>query len=229
MAISCVKVPKDMEPIFKEAEKYVKKYFRKEKQDPASGTITIGKQRYILMRASSMSLDFLQFVKDKYLGINENDAFDAASKLLFDMAHTIGKSDAKVFHKEMCVNEPMARLSSGPIHFAYSGWAFVDILPESKPVPDKNYCLVYSHPHSFEADSWIEAGKKSIKPVCVMNAGYSSGWCEQSFGMELISKEIQCRAKGDKYCIFIMAQPNMVDKFTEKYMTEHPELIKNGN
>jgi two-component system cell cycle sensor histidine kinase/response regulator CckA len=226
MALSSVKVPKDMEPVFEKAERYVKAFFEQEKQDPAAGTITIGKQRYILIRASSMSVDFLEFIRDKYLGVNKEDAFAAASKLLFDLAHSIGKADARDFHKEMGVGEPMARLSAGPIHFAYSGWAFVDISPESRPVADKNYCLIYSHPHSFEADSWIESGKKTDKPVCIMNAGYSSGWCEESFGLELVSKEILCRAKGDKYCMFVMAQLDTIDKDIELYSKEHPELFK---
>jgi predicted hydrocarbon binding protein len=227
MVLSSVKVPKNMEPFFEKADGYVKKYFEQEKQDPAAGTITIGKQRYILIRATSMSVDFLEFIKNKYLGVNKEDAFAAASKLLFDLAHSIGKTDAKEFHKEMNVSEPMARLSAGPIHFAYSGWASVDISSESRPVSNENYCLIYSHPHSFEADSWLESGKKTDKPVCIMNAGYSSGWCEESFKLELVSREILCRAKGDKYCMFIMAQPDMIDKYTKKYVKEHPELFKN--
>jgi len=226
MALKSVKVPKSMEPIFEKAEQYVKAFFEQEKQDPASGTITIGKQRYILIRASAMSVDFLEFIKDKYLGVNQEDAFTAASKLLFDLAHAIGKSDAMEFHKEMGVNESMARLSSGPIHFSYTGWAFVDISPESRLAPGKNFHLIYSYPHSFEADSWIEAGKKTEKPVCIMNAGYSSGWYEESFGSQLVSHEMLCRAKGDKYCLFIMAPPDIIEKVEEKYIQEHPELFK---
>jgi two-component system cell cycle sensor histidine kinase/response regulator CckA len=225
MAIDSVKVPKNMEPFFEKAEEYVKKFFDQEKQDPSTGTIIIGKQRYILIRATSLSVDFLEFIKDKYPGTDEEGAFRAASKLLYDMAHTIGKADAKEFHVEMGLNEPMARLSAGPIHFAYSGWAFVDISPESNPVPDKNYCLIYNHPHSFEADSWLDSSKKTNVPVCIMNAGYSSGWCEASFGLQLVSREVLCRGKGDKTCLFIIAQPDMIGKITEKFIKAHPEFF----
>ncbi|MFO9273182.1 hypothetical protein SDA20_15840, partial [Legionella pneumophila serogroup 1] len=72
---------------------------------------------------------------------------------------------------------------AGPPHFAFSGWAFVDILPESKPTPDENFYLVYNHSYSFESSAWLKANKKNKFPVCIMNAGYSSGWCEESFGL----------------------------------------------
>lgn len=226
MALKCVKTPKEMEPLFIKAEKYVRDYFKKEKRDPDRGTITIGGQRYILVRAKSMSVEFLEFIKAKYPGIDENSAYDAAANLLFDMAHATGKADARNFHNSMKVKDPIAKLSSGPVHFAYTGWAFVDIFPESRPSPDKNYYLIYDHPRSFEADSWIASKKKNKKPVCFMNAGYSSGWCEESFGVQLVAKEILCRAKGDKYCRFIMAHPDKIDQYIEQYKKGNPKLFK---
>jgi len=226
MVLECVKTPKEMEPLFEKAEEYVKKYFEDETRDHSMGTIVIGGQRYILVRATSMSVEFLEFIQNKYPGLGKEDAFDAAAKLLFDMAHSIGKSDAKNFHNAMNVTDPIAKLSSGPVHFAYTGWAFVDIFPESKPSPDKNYYLIYDHPQSFEADSWMAGKKKSKWPVCLMNAGYSSGWCEESFGVELVSKEILCRAKGDNYCRFIMAHPDMIDKYIAEYKEANPDLFK---
>ena len=225
MGLRFVKAPKEMEPLFEKAEEYVERYFEDEKRKPDMGTITIGGQRYVLVRAASMSVGFLEFVKNKYPAFDEEDAFDAAAKLLFDWAHSIGKSDARDFHVSMNVEDPVAKLSSGPVHFAFTGWAFVDIFPESRPSTDKNYYLIYDHPQSFEADSWIASKKTSRKPVCFMNAGYSSGWCEESFGVPLVAKEILCRARGDKFCRFIMAHPDMVDRFIEKYKRGTPELF----
>lgn len=226
MVLKTVKIPKQMEPLFEKAEGYVKNYFKNEKRTPEKSTITIGGQRYILVRATAMSVEFLEFIKNKYPGFGEDDAYEAAAKLLFDMAHAIGISDAKSFHKAMKVKDPIAKLSSGPIHFAYTGWAFVDIFPESKPSPDKNYYLIYDHPQSFEADSWITSKKKIKRPVCFMNSGYSSGWCEESFGVKLVAKEILCRAKGDKCCRFIMAHPDKIDQFIEGYKKNNSKLFK---
>src|SRR5690606_26670921 len=101
-------------------------------------------------------------------------------------------------------------LSHGPVHFAYTGWALVDIKPSSTPVPSDDYCLVYDHPYSFEAASWLRAGRHSEGPVCIMNAGYSSGWCESSFGLELTAIEVSCKARGDATCSFVMAPPHRI-------------------
>jgi signal transduction histidine kinase/CheY-like chemotaxis protein/HPt (histidine-containing phosphotransfer) domain-containing protein len=43
-----------------------------------------------------------------------------------------------------------------------------------------------------------------------MNAGYSSGWCEESFGLELTAAEVLCRACGDETCSFVMAPPQRI-------------------
>jgi len=109
------------------------------------------------------------------------------------------------------------------VHFAYSGWAFVDILPESTPTPDEDYFITYHHPFSFESDSWVRAGKQTDFAVCIMNAGYSSGWCEESFGLPLSATEIACRAKGDDNCTFVMAPPHRLREYVERALSDHPE------
>jgi len=50
-----------------------------------------------------------------------------------------------------------------------------------------------------------------------MNAGYSSGWCEESFGVSLVTAEIECRSKGDRHCRFIMAPPSKIKNHISKY------------
>lgn len=208
-----VKAPKPFDAIFKKAEGIVGEYFKSLKFTPSKGTIDINEERYVLVRASALSYDFLNSFKQLYSDRGEDEAINIGKNILFDIAHVIGLEDARNFHKKMKLKDPISKLSAGPIHFAYSGWAFVDILPESKPSPDENYFMKYNHPFSFEADSWLRAGKKSKVPVCIMNSGYSSGWCEESFGIPLTAVEITCRAKGDKHCTFIMAPPNKIGQY----------------
>lgn len=210
---STVNVPEQFQSIFNDAEELVSKYFSEAKANPSKGIIEINDERYVLLRASSLSVDFLNKIKDLYADKGEEEAFDIGRNFLFDIAHVIGLEDAKNFHTKMGVKDPISKLSAGPVHFAYSGWAFVDILPESNPSPNDNFYLKYHHPYSFEADSWVKSGKKSNKPVCIMSAGYSSGWCEESFGISLTSVEISCRAKGDDNCTFIMAPPHKIEDY----------------
>jgi len=212
-----VNVPEQMKPLFDLAQKTVSDYFTDLKMTPDKGTIEINDQRYILIRASAMSKDFLDTIQNLYADRGKEEALSIGKNFLFDIAHTLGINDAKNFHATMKLTEPIARLSAGPVHFAFTGWAFVDILPESNPSPDDNFYLIYNHPYSFEADSWMKAGKKSDTAVCIMSAGYSSGWCEESFGIPLTAVEVKCTAKGDDNCTFIMSPPHIIQQHLDAF------------
>lgn len=219
-----VSVPDSLRPIFDVAQRTVKEYFQKLEMDPTKGTIEINDQRYVLVRASALSIDFLSTIQNLYSDRGEREAMSIGKNFLFDVAHVIGMNDAKNFHSTMNLTDPISKLSAGTVHFAYSGWAFVDIMPESNPSPDENFYLLYDHPYSFEADSWRRSGKLSETPVCIMNAGYSSGWCEESFKIPLTAVEVTCRAKGDDQCRFIMSPPEKIEFHLEQYHTEKPNL-----
>jgi len=217
-------VPEAFASAFLRAQEYVERYFVNREENPQQGLVSFSGERYILVRAASMSKEFFDMVTSLYDDRGKEEARDVAFGLLFDIAHSIGKADAKSFSSKMGVSEPIEKLSAGPIHFAHTGWAFVKILPESHPTPDEDFCLIYDHPFSFEANAWHESGRKTDFHVCIMNAGYSSGWCEESFGISLVAAEIECRAKGDEHCRFIMAPPSAIEKRIEKYGSKH--LVK---
>src|SRR5512147_808088 len=207
-----VSVPDPFAPIFLRAQEYVERYFHERVEDPERSIISISGERYILVRAASMSVEFFDLVMSLYQDKGLREARRVANNLLFDIAHAIGKADARSFHERMKVEDPIERLSAGPIHFSFSGWAFVKIYPESSPTPHENYFLIYDHPFSFEADAWLRRGRKVDFPVCIMNAGYSSGWCEESFGIPLVAAEVACLAAGDDHCRFVMAPPARIEE-----------------
>lgn len=217
-----VSYPEDFAGPFFKAQKEVCEYFEKISFDPEKANISIDGERYVLMRASSLSIDFFETIIQLYSDKGKEEARKIGQNFLFDISHVIGLEDAKEFHKKLNLTDPVSKLSAGPVHFAYSGWAYVDII-DGRPSPDENFYLKYTHPYSFEADSWIRKGKKSDFPVCIMNAGYSSGWCEQSFNVPLTAVEIKCRAKGDDECLFVMAPPQKINEYLDKegYSTEH--------
>lgn len=212
-----VSVPGPFADAFRSAERYVEEWFRSFEQDPTKGVITIGGERYILVRAASMSVHFTEHIRSMYPGLEEAESIEVVNQLLFDIAHSLGENDARNFHEKMGVTDPIEKLSTGPIHFAWSGWAFVDILPESRPSPDGDFYLLYDHPQSFESDAWLAAGRTTNHCVCHMNAGYSSGWCTASFGRQLVAREILCRARGDEHCRFIMADPARIEDCVDRY------------
>jgi PAS domain S-box-containing protein len=203
---------------FDRAQEHVRRYFSKFVADPATGRIEINDDRYVLVRASALSTDFFDTVTQHYDDRDPGEAAAIARSFLFDIAHTIGKNDARAFHAKVVIDDPIDRLCTGPVCFAYSGWALVDI-GDALPMPgDDDYLLTYDHPYSFEADSWLRKGRTSDTPVCVMNAGYSAGWSEESFGIALTAVEVKCRARGDDACTFVMAPPHRIhDHLRELY------------
>jgi diguanylate cyclase (GGDEF)-like protein/PAS domain S-box-containing protein len=217
-----VKAPLQIEAIFDKAEEQVSRFFQDRRDDPTKGTIEISNERFVLVRGASLSVEFFDILK-RIFAHSEQEAASIASQVLFDIAHALGKADARHFHKKMGLSDPVSKLAPGPVFFSHAGWAFVDISEESKPEPNENYFLLYDHPYSFEADAWIRAGRHSDFPVCLMNAGYSSGWCEESFGLPLVATEVSCRARGDTACRFIMAPPERI----EAHLAHHFENAPN--
>jgi len=189
--------------------------------DPANGRILIGGERYILVRAASMRISFpeaLAELMELEDGLNNPNII----KIIYQLAKALGQADARKFHFAMGLDNPIEKLSAGPVHFAFTGWANVDIDALSKPSPDENYFLMYTHPRSFEADSFIfMRGIKSPIPVCVMNAGYSAGWCSESFGIDLDAREITCRAKGDKECRFVMSHKDKLEETVKENLLKY--------
>ena len=224
MDLKTVRVPLKMKQLFAEAESVVSRFFTGMAHDPSKGTIEINGERYLLVRAASLSVEFFDLVRNLFGAGKEAQADEFARNILFDLAHAIGKSDARNFHAKMRLDDPIARLSAGPVHFAHAGWASVDISADSHPTPDEEYYLIYDHPYSFEAHAWIDRQRKTDSPVCVMNAGYAAGWCEESFGVSLAATEILCRARGDQHCRFIMAPPERIADHVERYLRDRPDL-----
>lgn len=213
MTLESVNVPEQFRQVFEGTEKVVREYFSTMKTDPTQGTITIGGDRYVLVRAESMSTLFLEQMMSM-MGDEE------AMRFLYRFAKVIGQSDAKAFHKKMDLHDPIEKLSAGPVHFSFSGWAYVDIHPDSSPTPDDNYFLKYDHPNTFEADSYIKRGIETDEHVCVFSAGYSAGWCSESFGINLDATEVMCRARGEEACRFIMAPTLKLKSHVKRYKDE---------
>jgi predicted hydrocarbon binding protein len=209
-----VRCPEPFEPLFVAAEDAMAQFFTNLERRPEEGEITISGVRYLLVRAASMSIQFRHELASIY-------GLRTANQIIYNFGRACGIQDARLFAERLNLTDPATRLAAGPVHFAHVGWAFVDIFPESAPSPDENYFLIYDHPFSFEANSYIEAGITSEEPVCFMNAGYSSGWCEVSFGVELGAREITCRARGDEQCIFIMAPPQKLLAYTREYKARY--------
>ena len=204
--VKTVRVPAAFEALFAHAEGYVESHFSDLRRAPEQGTIHVGDERYVLIRAKSLTVGFFNAMRDT-MGAEE------ALKFWYRMARLLGEEDARAFCKARGLDGGPERLSTGPVHFAYTGWARVEIDDRSNPTSDEAYYLEYTHPNTFESASWITSKQKSEKPVCVFSAGYSAGWCSHAFHLELHAREISCIAAGGTECRFVMGAWNKLDGY----------------
>lgn len=205
------RVPAPFVPLFDAAETYVRAHFDGLRREPERGTIHVGDERYVLVRAASLTTGFLEVMRDV---IGEEEAL----KFWYRMARVIGRDDAAAFCAARNLTDGPARLSTGPIHFAFAGWARVEIDDRSRPAPDDSYYLEYTHPNTFESETWTAQGKRAKAPVCVFSAGYSAGWCSESFGLDVHAREVRCVAAGDRECRFVMAPWDKLDAYAAEVL-----------
>ncbi|MBK9190521.1 MAG: hypothetical protein IPM77_02920 [Crocinitomicaceae bacterium] len=100
-------VPEAFKAIFDQAEINVKKYFTGAETDPENAEIIINGERYVLFRAAAISYEFLDVFKEFYSNYPEDEAVQIANNFLFDIAHVLGREDAKVFHQRMKLSDPL--------------------------------------------------------------------------------------------------------------------------
>ena len=211
--LKSVKVPPQFEPPFARAETFVEKLFSDFERRPDQGTLHVGGERYVLVRADSLYATWFDSLAETF-------GEDAAREFIYNTAREIGRSDSNAFSKRLGLTDGIDRLSSGPVHFAHAGWALVDILGDSRPAPDDSYFLHYHHPNTFESEVLVRRGKKIAQCGCFFSAGYSSGWCSDAFQLEVHGRELRCVARGDESCEFIMSPSKTLDEHEARVRKE---------
>ena len=72
--LKTISVPEPFTAIFLNAQRYVYRYFATKIEDPEHSTISISGERYILVRAASMSVEFFELVRSLYQDKGEEEA-----------------------------------------------------------------------------------------------------------------------------------------------------------
>lgn len=209
MALKSVRVPPQFEGPFTAGEAFVERLFGEVERKPEQGTVHVGGERYVFMRCESLFAAW-------FSALSETFGDEAASQFIYNTAREIGRSDSVSFADRQGVEDPIARLASGPVHFAHAGWALVEILEDSIPAPNDEFFLHYYHPNTFESEVLAKRGEVRETCACLFSAGYSSGWCTEAFGLELHGRELKCVAKGDQKCEFIMSPHNKLDEHEQR-------------
>jgi hypothetical protein len=207
--LNSVRVPAALAPAFEFAQAMVRRQFGDMELAPEEGTIHIGGERYVLVRADSLYLAW-------YTSLMSAFGKEAATSFIYSTAREIGRNDCVSFSEKLDLSPGISRLAAGPIHFAHAGWAFVDIFADSAPATDDSYFLHYSHPNTFESEVLRARGLDSQGAACLFSAGYSAGWCSAAFGVEVHAREFRCTARGDSLCEFIMAPESKLEEHLQR-------------
>lgn len=202
--LESARVPAYLRSAFELAEMIMQARFSAVELRPDKGTVHIGGDRYVLVRSES-------FYIATYDALSESFGETIASEMLYTIARAIGAIDSRSWNSKLGLSGGIARLASGPVHFAHAGWAFVEIYAGSRPAKDESYVLHFGHPNTFETDALKARGRASTGCACYFSAGYSAGWCSEAFDLHLHTREIQCVARGDARCEFIMAPPHRIE------------------
>lgn len=209
MPLKSAHVPPEFEGPFSTGEAFVERLFADVERRPERGTVHVGGERYVFMRCESLFAAWFSALADTF-------GEQAASRFIYNTAREIGRSDSISFAERQGVEDPIARLAAGPLHFAHAGWASVHILEDSAPQPDEGCFLHYVHPNTFESEVLAKRGEAREDCACLFSAGYSSGWCTEAFGLELHGRELRCVAKGDEHCEFIMSPSGKLDEHEQR-------------
>ncbi len=208
-----VQCPTELETLFKTAEELIVPQFEKRKWHPERGAVLFGGERYIMYRSEAVAVALREQLS-QVMG-------QGAGIVMYQFGKACGRSDADYYFNKLNIEDKELRLAMGTVACAMNGFAVVEILPESNPVLNEDYLMVYQHHNSYEAEANLIAGKSSDKAICFMNAGYSAGWCSEASGMNLESKEITCRITGESQCRFVLAPASRIHKRVEEIKKAH--------
>ena len=204
-------VPPEMASVFEKARDSVREYFQSLKSVPARGRVEVDRDRFILARTDSLSL-VLRNVLTEIYGEHGSD------QLLYAFGKAVGRTEARKFFDRFGLKDSMEKFGFGPTYFSFAGWAFVNLLHPANPAPDETFVLVFANQGSFEAESFVAEGEQTQKAICHINAGYLTGWCEESFGIPLETRELFCSARGDPLDLFLMTHRKKILTAAENAM-----------
>ncbi len=156
MTLTVVSAPPQFVDVFAAMESRIKAFFSEITMMPERGMMEISGVRFRYSQSEGLATAFRQTLTDTY-------GERGAEQILYQLGKSLGAVEGSTFHERFGLVDPIEKLAAGPVYFAYSGWAFVEILPSSAPQPNEDYILTYNHPNSFEADAYLNTGRRLDK------------------------------------------------------------------
>ncbi|HUU75046.1 MAG TPA: 4-vinyl reductase [Methanoregulaceae archaeon] len=105
----------------------------------------------------------------------------------------MGKENVE-HYKKMGITDPNDLANMAFTFYSQMGWFRIIKMEWNEEAKTKTMTLE----HTVESESFGKTGKK----VCFCTAGLLAGIVEGAFAIKVQGREIQCRSKGDEYCVF---------------------------
>ena len=190
----------------------VRAYFQRIDPRPQEGRCRISGVDYLLLRTEGL----VSAAKEIGRLFGER----MVRLALYTLAREMARLDARDLLSRFQVTDPLERILYGPLTFAFSGIGRV-YLVRFDPEMKEGWLLDWLSPDSV----YVDYAGPSPLPVCEFLAGYSAGWCSESLGVELATKEIYCRAQGRSHCRFLIARPSRLEELSrEERFTREVDL-----
>jgi len=217
--VTCIIPSKWSSPIAK-LEIKVNEHFSRLHQSIEKGLLKVDKDRYVLFRANSLSIDFNEMIKESFDFNDSLETFEFSQNFLYDLGYSIGKVDSINFKKKnQNIKDIKSLDQAGLVFIAYCGIGYVELLPFTKYSDDVEKMIsVMKFKYSYESDAWgNQESKEHNSCCCVMAAGYTAGWGEVMLESIQATAEILCRARGDDHCLFIRTAPHKLNDSVIKF------------
>jgi len=191
--------------------------------DPRHGVVELADDKCVLLRGDGLSREFFTMVEELFMTQGKSSAGykSFSSKFLFDLGKSIGKSNQDWFVDRISLVSPIQKAQALCINLKYFGWSnmkFTDGLSIKEIMKKKeNFVVQCECTTSFEAESWIKKKEQCLYPMCYIHCGFITGWFERCFEMNVVCVEKECKAAGDKKCVFVIG---LVPKISKLISTE---------
>jgi len=162
--------------------------------DPASGRISLGGNRYVMLDAAALGGMRREFI--------DNLGWEVARGIFERVGYQCGRHDAHQLGKKRLWTSNEEWLRAGLRLHGLEGMVKATLKQLEIDCANGKLHIAGEWYDSFEAEQHLQQYGIGSRSVCWTLEGYASGYVSECFGEEAICLETHCQGKGDPVCRF---------------------------
>jgi sugar diacid utilization regulator/predicted hydrocarbon binding protein len=163
-----------------------------------TGRIFVDQARKVMLGSHALGLLRKELI--------QSVGMERARTILLKFGRAEGIEMSRTFKKLLGFKSPKEFSHAGPFIHRLTGMSMSKITQLSYNHKTGEYYGEGHFHYSYEAEEHIKYFGISNEPVCHTIVGFIGGYASESYGKDIIVREIKCIGKGDAYCHYI-AQP----------------------